>query len=251
MQLGTSENIRLLSNNSSATKFNQWLAGLIDGDGCFLGLSKKGYASVEITVDIRDSPLLYKIKNKFGGSIKLRSGAKAVRYRLHDKVGLLRFINAVNGHIRKSPRQLQLIRICQLYNVSLLSPTTLTYDNNWMSGFLDADGTVTINKTNMQLAISISQKTTELLNPLIPLYGGYVYIDRNSNTFKWYITRKEDILKLLEYFKEYPCYSEKKNRLFLIPRFYELAELKHIPDYNKMLNSFFIKWESYNTAFAC
>src|ERR1700734_1465808 len=50
--------------------FNQWLAGLIDGDGCFL-LSKKGYASLEIVAHIRDKNCLYQIKQKFGGAVKL------------------------------------------------------------------------------------------------------------------------------------------------------------------------------------
>lgn len=31
--------------DSANKKFNEWLAGLIDGDGCFQ-LSKKGYASL-------------------------------------------------------------------------------------------------------------------------------------------------------------------------------------------------------------
>jgi len=53
--------------------FNQWLAGLIDGDGCFQ-LSKKGYASLEIVMETRDKHCLYLIKQKFGGSVKLRSG---------------------------------------------------------------------------------------------------------------------------------------------------------------------------------
>ncbi|ODV64581.1 COX1-domain-containing protein, partial [Hyphopichia burtonii NRRL Y-1933] len=47
-------------------------------------------------------------------------------------------------------------------------------------GFFDADGTVTINNTNNQLSISISQKTTELLQPLIDLYGGHIYIDNGK-----------------------------------------------------------------------
>lgn len=50
--VGTSETIRLLnqrsihnlSNSDKDLKFKQWLAGLIDGDGCF-SLSKKGYAT--------------------------------------------------------------------------------------------------------------------------------------------------------------------------------------------------------------
>jgi hypothetical protein len=223
------------------------MAGLIDGDGCFL-LSKKGYASLEITVDIRDSACLYKIKNKFGGSIKIRSGSHSIRYRLHNNIGLLYLINSVNGQIRASNRILQLIKLCNKYNINFIYPEALTYNNNWFAGFFDADGTVTINSTNLQLSISVSQKTTSLLDVLIPLFGGKVYIDRSSNTFKWYISKKEDILKLLEYFKVYPCYTEKKNRLFLIPKFYELKELKelkHIPNYNKLLKNFFIKWDSY------
>jgi hypothetical protein len=45
---------------------------------------------------------------------------------------------------------------------------------------LDSDGTMTINKINKQLTISISQKTTEILEPLLELYGGHIYIDRGK-----------------------------------------------------------------------
>jgi hypothetical protein len=54
---------------NNPNKFKEWLAGLIDGDGCFL-LSKKGYASLEITMDLRDKKALFIIKQKYGGSIK-------------------------------------------------------------------------------------------------------------------------------------------------------------------------------------
>lgn len=254
MQLGTSENIRLLSNKrylshsnkENNKKFNQWLAGLIDGDGSFL-LSKKGYASLEITMNIRDSLCLYKIKNIYGGSIKIRSGTNSIRYRLHHKIGLLKLINDINGEIRASNRMLQLIKICNYYNIEFIYPSPLTYSNNWLSGFFDSDGTITINKTNLQLSISISQKNSQLLEPLINLYSGNIYIDKSSNTFKWYITKKEDILNLLEYFKLYPCYSEKKNRLFLVKKFYQLKEIKdNNPEYNKLWNYFFYNWEKYS-----
>lgn len=89
------------------------------------------------------------------------------------------------------------------------------------------DGTVTINKSTTQLSIAATQRTSELLTPLVELYGGYVYIDRgNSQSFKWYITKREDILKLIEYFKKYPSRSAKKGRLHLIPKFYELKDMK-------------------------
>jgi hypothetical protein len=103
----------------------------------------------------------------------------------------------------------------------------LTYNDGWLAGFFDADGSVSINKTNWQLSLSATQKTAELLNPLVELYGGHVYIDNGSSqSFKWYITKREDVLKLLEYFKENPPKSAKIKRLHLINNFYELKDMK-------------------------
>ena len=59
------------------------------------------------------------------------------------------------------------------------------------------------------------------------IYGGYLYIDKGSSqSFKWYVTKRETILYLLEYFKKHPSRSAKKNRLHIIPKFYELKDLK-------------------------
>lgn len=251
-QVDTSEAIRLLSSNDSAAphlrwganapripmgpivlpntdgphyKFNEWLAGLIDGDGCLL-LSKQGYASLEITMGIRDEHCLNQIKNKYGGSIKLRSNSNALRYRLHHKDGLLKLIDDVNGLIRNPTRMIQLNKICDKYNKVFLFPSKLTFENGWFSGFFDADGTISINFTNAQLSISASQKTTQILEPLVEIFGGKIYIDRNKyESFKWYITKKSLIYSLIEYFKKYPSRSGKKNRLHLIPKFYELKDL--------------------------
>ena len=222
-------NINSYNNNS----FLEWLAGLIDGDGSFI-LSKKGYASLEITMDIRDEHALQIVKNVYGGSIKLRSGANAIRYRLHHKSGLLSLIKDVNGKIRNSNRLVQLNKICTKYNLNLIYPKKLTYNNGWVSGFFDAEGTVTINSTNTQLSISISQKTSELLLPLIEIFGGNIYIDTQS--FKWYITKREEILKMVKYFKVYPSRSAKIKRLHLINKYYELKDIKaHIAPHDSLL----------------
>lgn len=259
-QVGTSEAIRLLNIRSihnlnnpldKSLRFKQWLAGLIDGDGCFL-LSKKGYASLEITMDLRDERALQAVKNVYGGSIKLRSGISALRYRLHNKEGLLNLINDVNGHIRNPIRLIQLNYICVKYDITIKYPEKLTYNNGWLSGFFDADGTISINSSNWQLSISAGQKTSEILTPLIEVFGGYVYIDRGGNgSFKWYITKKEDILNLIEYFKKYPSKSKKNNRLHLVPKFYELKDMKAhaapLDDIflNKAWSTFINKWNKY------
>ncbi len=106
--VGTSETIRpltfrrysfsIIKNDKS---WNQWLAGLIDGDGCLL-ISKLGYTSCEITMDLKDEYALLQIKQKLGGSIKLRSGSKSIRYRLHHKSGMIELISRINGHIHHS-----------------------------------------------------------------------------------------------------------------------------------------------------
>lgn len=228
--------------------FKEWLAGLIDGDGCLL-LSKKGYGSLEITMSLQDEHTLQIIKNRYGGSIKLRSGVKAVRYRLHHKEGLLQLISDINGFIRHSNRLIQLNSLCVHYGLQLIHPEPLhSFFNGWLSGFFDADGTVTLNSSNHQFTLSISQKDKYLLDALIPLYGGSVYIDRGQHlSFKWYITSQEAINNILDYFKVCPSRSFKKNRLAIIPKLLELKGLKaHLAPTDSLLAK---AWSKAVTAF--
>lgn len=122
--VGSSETIRATSYGKKEIRFNQWLAGLIDGDGCFQ-VSKAEYSSCEITVGLADERMLRIIQNKIGGSIKPRSGVKAIRWRLHNRAGMLELINRVNGYIRHSARLLQLNLVCAVLNVQPLTPDTL------------------------------------------------------------------------------------------------------------------------------
>ena len=83
------------------------------------------------------------------------------------------------------------------------------------------------------------------------MFGGYVYIHRGGHgSFKWYVTKKEDILNLIDYFKKYPPRSAKNNRLHLVPKFYELKSMKaHKADSETLLAKswviFFKKWMNY------
>jgi hypothetical protein len=91
-----------------------------------------------------------------------------------------------------------------------------------------------------------------LLEPLTDLYGGSIYIDRSSEqSFKWYVTKRESILTLIEYFKKHPSRSAKQNRLHLIPRYYELKDLNAHKDLDinsglaKSWKYFICKWLKY------
>lgn len=228
-------------------KFNEWLAGLIDGDGCFQ-LSKKGYASLEIVMELRDKHCLYQIKQKFGGSVKLHAGNNHLRYRLHHKAGLLNLIHAVNGLIRNPVRILQLGKICAKYDINLIDTQPLTYYSGWLAGFFDSDGSIYMNDISGQLFITASQKNRFILDALVELYGGQIYTMAKVGAFKWTCFRKNEILSLVnDYFKVNPSRSEKWVRLNMANQFYELRQQhahKATPNsvLGKVWKNYLVKW---------
>ena len=230
--VGTSETTRPLSSKSSFTlkekSWNEWLSGLIDGDGCLL-VSKAGYTSCEITMGLQDEHALAIIKQKLGGSIKLRSGVKALRYRLHNKDGMLELINRINGNIRHTSRIKQLESICLTLGIKIKYPIALTIENGWFSGFFDADGTITYSIKNSypQLTISVTNKLLVDIISFKDIFGGNVYFDKGHNGYyKWSLQARNDIDIFKAYLLKYPSFSNKKQRLFLINKYYELKDLK-------------------------
>jgi hypothetical protein len=235
---------------SKDDKFNQWLAGLIDGDGCFL-LSKKGYASLEIVMQLRDKRCLYQIKQNFGGAVKLRAGDNYLRYRLHHKAGLLNLIHGVNGLIRNPIRILQLGKICAKYGIKLQDPKPLTYYDGWLAGFFDSDGSIYLSETSGQLFVTACQKNRFLLEALEQLYGGKIYPLVKKEAFKWMLFSIKDISPLVNnYFKVNPCRSEKQSRIAMVPKLLELRQLRAIKaspnsDLGKAWKHFLVKWNNF------
>lgn len=250
--VGTSETTRPLSffstyNNRLKDKaWNEWLAGLIDGDGSLL-VSKSGYSSCEITMSLQDYHALAIIKQKLGGSVKLRSGVKAVRYRLHDNKGMIDLITRINGKIRHTSRLKQLEKVCILLNIEIIYPDAITIDNGWFSGFFDADGTInySFKDKNPQLTISVTNKLLIDVINFKNIFKGNVYFDKGQNGYyKWSIQSKDDINFFKTYLIKYPSRSNKKQRLFLTDKYYYLKDLKA---YNACSNSPLYKaWDSFN-----
>ena len=238
------------SNDNSVKElaFKQWLAGLIDGDGYFI-LTKKGYTSCEITMDNRDKKALYEIKQKYGGSVKSISNANALRYKLRHKKGLILLINDVNGHLRNPTRLLQINKLCLKYNIELKYPEPLVFNNGWLSGFIDSDGSIYFNEQSGQVFISITQKNKYLLDPLIKLYNGRVdIVSPKIEAFKYIIYRKSELFNLIDnYFNKYPLKTKKMNRVLLIKNFYQLRIYRNNDDIIKF-NEWIIfknKWNKY------
>ena len=116
--------------------------------------------------------------HKFGGSLKLISRAHALRYKIRHKKGIINIINAVNGLIiiRNPIRMLELNKLCVKYGIKSLELLPLSFNNGWFSGFLDSEGAIYFNENSGQVYISLTQKNKYLLEPLINIYGGKIYI---------------------------------------------------------------------------
>lgn len=242
--VGTSETTRTATPFSES--FCQWLAGLIDGDGCLL-VSKQGYTSLEITVGMEDLPLLRFIQDKLGGSVKMRSGTKAYRYRLHNLKGMILLISCINGYIQHSSRLLQLHRVCLQLNIPVISPVTLTSSSAWFAGFFDADGTIGFYMKNSipQLTVRVTNKLLQDVESYMNVFGGNIYFDSSQNGYySWSIQSKEDLLRLHKYFAK-NCRSYKSRRFFLVEEYYSLVSLRaYKPDseYHKVWQEFNKKW---------
>jgi hypothetical protein len=209
------------------TRWQQWFAGLVDGDGCLL-LSPKGYGRLEITLGIYDLYALEQIKLRLGGSIKLRSKAKAYRYHLHHKTGMLNALVLLNGHIRNTVGLNQLKKLCAHYDVPFVQPYKLSLDDAWFSGFFDAAGTISFcfKKGWPQLVLSVSNKKSIDCTFFQRQFGGRIRLDSRYNTHKWELFKKADILSFYDYLKLYPLKGWKHKRVRLIPTFFQLRSLR-------------------------
>lgn len=229
-----------LSNNKKILKeeekWYEWLSGLIDGRGQFI-ISKKGYASLKIIINNNNKSLLYEIKHKLGGSIKSISGSNSLKYKLHDKKGMIKLIKNINGLIRNPSKMIQLNKLCNLYNINFIEPKPLTYNNGWFSGLLDSDGKFDIDEKSNQLKLTIYHKNNYLLNPLIKLYNGKINITKFKDSFKYEIYKKNDLLNLNNYYlSNYKLKSNLYLKFNLINNYYnyllllEQNSINNIPE---------------------
>jgi hypothetical protein len=140
-------------------------------------------------------------------------------------------------------------KLCVKYNIELKYPKPLTFNNGWLSGFIDSDGSIYYNEASGQIFISLSQKNKFLLEPLIAIYGGRVDIlSPKIEAFKYIIYRKAELFNLIDnYFNNYPLKTEKMKRVNLIKKFYLLLINRNNQDIHKFNEwvKFKDKWEKY------
>ena len=209
--------------------FNQWLAGMIDGDGCFG--DRGDYPRLVLGQQLMDVHGLIFIKEVLGyGNVVENhyTDTEKTRFFVYNVVSnasIRDLVNRVNGHIRNSIRVEQFQQVCLFLKIPFIPAAELTKENAWFSGFFDADGCVTgvtrKRTGNFEMSIRVSNKFVVNLN-MFEIFGGKVWTDRTC--FEWKIANRLEIEGMLKYFARYPSRSHKVHRLAVIPRLYELKE---------------------------
>nr|WKF48436.1 LAGLIDADG endonuclease [Synchytrium endobioticum] len=262
MLVGTSETVRALSisvpivNIDPDLKIRQWIAGITDGDGNF-SISKKGYVEYSVVMEPRDLACLYKLKQRYGGSVKAFSNVNAVRFRLHHKEGILKILKDLNGLLLNPIRLTQFTNVCAIYNVQVLPSVSsnLNYQSGYLSGLFDTDGSVYLdsNRLSQQVFITVSQKKRDLLDIICSVYGGKVSpANANISAFKWIVSKKLDVLYLIDnYFHWNNCVSAQNKKFGLVKEFYRLSSLGAFqaqPEtvLGKALIAFISRWDKTN-----
>lgn len=205
---GSSETIR--------TTFDSWLAGLIDGDGSLL-VSKEGYTSCEITLHEEDVKTLYKIKAALHGRVGKRTGARAYRWRMNRREGMVELIKRINGRILTKKRGEQLGRVCKVLGIEK-KEGEFKMEDGWLAGFIDAEGNIGVMNKNT-LYLSIGQKEREILEEIREKWGcGRIYYDKAGEKYNLRIFKREDLRKAIGYFEKNKLRTVKNHEMVTFRR---------------------------------
>ena len=144
-----------MTENKKILDYN-WLAGLIDGDGCFY-LNKAKYGCLEITVATMDRPMLEIICQEFGGFVRPRAGSASVRWRVHNKSNLLLVLHAVNGRLQNFVRQKQFEKLALVYGLRIKPTQHFEWQNAYLSGLFDSDGKIVLSVKSLNKSLSLPE----------------------------------------------------------------------------------------------
>lgn len=150
-------------------KFNSWLAGLIEGDGCIVtpevrrgADGKKRYPHIQIAFNQKDRELAKYIITKVGGGLCNIDG-NTVRLTWWKEAEQLDIIERINGKMR-TPKKLRLDKLIDWYveggkkiEKQKIDETPIE-ENAWLSGMSDADANFNINLTAKKSGYGIKRQ---------------------------------------------------------------------------------------------
>lgn len=271
-------------NDTLSLQWDQWFAGVIDGDGCFY-INKKNEVSFEVTTSIFDVEVLNSIKNKLkGGSVKPRSGSNSFRYRVKARLIIETIVYKINGKLHNPARLSQFERVCKILNIKIKQPISkIKITDAYLTGLIDSDGTISISisktsnitsqkhgKEGKIVRLSKSRGFNQLylkvtsiyIEPLLLIKNSYnlgtIYVEKKNlqnkkpkDQYHWTIKSYEEFYILYEILKNYPLKSSKMHRIRLSLKYFYYKKLKyHLKDLDTVEHKtwlFFCKsWFKYN-----
>lgn len=218
--LRSSETTRTTSNS----KFNQWLAGIIDSKANFK-IPKSTNYSMTLVVQNNDINIVKIIIKNYGGNYKTIAGGHSIKYTLNDKSQLKTLILDILPYVHNNRRLRQIHHLCILFNIPIILPNLLiNYDplnsnlnTNWYAGYFDGINKVEYN--NKSIKISITNDSFIELYPFKVRFGGEIYYDRACNgIYTWQLENKQDLLEFYNYIAKSLCYTHNKDLILKIPK---------------------------------
>ena len=224
------------------TIFNSYLAGLFEGDGHLWmpknNSKKKHNPRFCITFNLKNEPLAKKLLEIIGyGFIRYKPKDNACILVVSPVKGLKFIIECINGELR-TPKIIQLHNLIDWVNKnhsSKIKKLTIKNGNidkdSWLSGFIDADGSFSIQHTKLENGakkrkISCRLRIEQRMYEPISKHSYFevlteisTFLKCNLNTRKQISTNNEyfiiaassrsSLLTIITYFKYFPLYSSK------------------------------------------
>lgn len=210
--------------------FLTWLIGFVEGDGSFIVSHGKVY--FDLTQDLKDTALLYQIKNTLGfGKILTRQDKHrnvGVLY-ITGKENFIRLAHLFNGNLVTSYKKKQFATwlnvLNKQYNIQILlikSNIKPVFNNPWLSGFIDAEGcfaarvkhcrTSKLGK-NVLIDFSIGQKQPDVLLSIRNLFciekQTNIRFDSSWKGYVFHLSNKKRLIQLVKYLKQFPLKTKK------------------------------------------
>ena len=219
-------------------QLGHYLAGLIEGDGYF------GPGKLEIAYAEKDKPAAYELRSRLGyGHVYAYSGRNAVRLVVSNMAGLGNVFKLVNGKLVHCAKVDQLkAHGYDRYGTIKPASKTISLDNHWLAGFIDADGSLGLfiaksqthkHGKSVRLEIKIGQKDPFLLRSISDLFEVHkIYKDKRKADYKLKLTGLKRFKKMLAYLDFYKLRSKKYVQYIILRRAYRfMVAKKHLqPD---------------------
>jgi hypothetical protein len=231
--------------NDRDSRFYNWFAGIIDGDGNFdvRKDSVNGFKLKAIVIKLhnRDVRILTRIQNYLHiGRVLADKNKPYSRYIVSTKKEMEYIINRLNGLIRLKIPGFK--KSCTYFNIVFKEPNyKIGPFDPYFAGLIDTDGSIVFNYAGNRIECNLEFQHNEYTRKLnfedtIPFYKPNILLRKQKSkqtnkeyhtiSFKYQTVR--GMMPLYDYFM--------KNRLYSDFKFYRVTKIKaflHIRNYNK------------------